>query len=162
MQNTQFRLDGIHPLLGRTADVTTSTASSTTSASTTPATPSPAATPPTTATATPAADSPTATDSPAAAAAPTPKSAKSPRSRSGDTAQKINQIIDAMIHWNSSQLDNQSRLRVSIPPVKALASAIGANYQATIQQVFKERESELNELYARFMLGSRHNATVPH
>ena len=103
-----------------------------------------------------------AADSPTAAATPTPKPTKSPRSRSGDTAQKVNQIVDAMISWNSSQPDNQRRLRISIPPVKALASTIGANYQATIQHVLQERESELNELHSRLMLGFRHNASVPH
>ena len=67
-----------------------------------------------------------------------------------------------MIHWNSNQQDNQRCLRISIPPVKALASALGANYQATIQQVLKDRESELNEFHSRLMLGFRHNVSVPH
>ena len=66
-----------------------------------------------------------------------------------------------MIRWNSSQQDPQRLIRISIPPVKALASALGANYQPTIQQVLKEREDELNQLHARLMLGFRHNATVP-
>ncbi len=66
-----------------------------------------------------------------------------------------------MIRWNSAQQDSQHIIRISIPPVKALASALGANYQLTIQQVLKERENDLNELHARLMLGFRHNATVP-
>lgn len=141
MQNTQSRLDGIHQLLGRTPDTTTSPTPADTSS------PAAAATPTTTA-ATPAADSLTTT-----AAVLAPKPVKSPHPRRGDTALKIHQIVDAMIRWNSSQQDNQHRLRISIPPVKALASAIGANYQPTIQQVFQERESELNELHSRLMLG---------
>jgi len=79
-----------------------------------------------------------------------------------DATCKLIQSIDAYDLLNSTQQDNQRLFRLSIPPVKALASAIGANYQATIQQVLKERESELNELHARLMLGFRHNATVPH
>ncbi len=66
-----------------------------------------------------------------------------------------------MIRWNSSQQDHQCLIRISIPPVKALAFALGANYQPTIQQVLKEREDELNQLHSRLMLGFRHNATVP-
>ena len=67
-----------------------------------------------------------------------------------------------MIRWNSSQQDHQHLIRISIPPVKALASALRANYQPIIQHVLKQREDELNELHARLMLGFRHNATVPH
>ena len=66
-----------------------------------------------------------------------------------------------MIRWNSSQQDPQRLIRISIPPVKALASALGANYQPTIQQVLKDRENELNQLHSRLMLCFRHNATVP-
>lgn len=104
---------------------------------------------------------PATAETPATTSSPSPKPAKHSRPHQGETAQKIHQIVDAMIRWNSSQQDNQRLLRISIPPVKALASALGANYQPTIQQVLKEREDELNELHARLMLGFRHNATVP-
>jgi Telomere resolvase len=78
----------------------------------------------------------------------------------GDTLQKIHQIIDAMIAWNTSQELSMNQLRISIPMIKVLANAIGANYQPAIQQVLKERELELDELHNRLMLGTRHNATV--
>jgi hypothetical protein len=87
-----------------------------------------------------------------------PKSDASPKK--GDTLQKIHQIIDAMITWNTSQELSMNQLRISIPMIKVLANAIGANYQPAIQQAMQEREQELDELHNRLMLGTRHNATV--
>jgi ABC-type transporter Mla subunit MlaD len=80
--------------------------------------------------------------------------------RKNDTLQKIHQIIDAMIAWNTSQELSMNQLRISIPMIKVLANVIGANYQPAIQQAMQEREQELDELHNRFMLGTRHNATV--
>lgn len=37
---------------------------------------------------------------------------------------------------------------------------MGANYQPAIQQVIKEREPELEEHHRRFLIGTRHNATI--
>lgn len=146
LQTTQSRLDSIYQLLEHSADATAPTpTASPTPVSTTLATSSPP--PPSTA------ETPTTLSL-------APKPAKPSRSPT-ETAQKINQIVDAMIRWNSSQQDHKRLIRISIPPVKALASALGANYQPTIQQVLKEREDELNQLHARLMLGFRHNATVP-
>lgn len=88
-----------------------------------------------------------------------PKPEVTRRNRS-ETTDKINQIVDALIAWNTGQEHMDTQLRISIPTVKGLASAMGANYQSAIQQVLKERQSELDELHSRFMLGTRHNATV--
>jgi hypothetical protein len=82
------------------------------------------------------------------------------RRNQGETTEKIHQIIDAIIAWNTSQDDSLLMLRISIPPIKAIASAMGANYQPIIQQVLKERQQELDELHRRLMLGTRHNASV--
>lgn len=87
-----------------------------------------------------------------------PKPDASPKK--SDTLQKIHQIIDAMIAWNTSQKLSMNQLRISIPMIKVLANAIGANYQPAIQQAIQEREQELDELHNRLMLGTRHNATV--
>jgi hypothetical protein len=51
-------------------------------------------------------------------------------------------------------------LRISIPTIKGLASALGANYQRAIQEVLKERADELDEHHSRLMIGTRHNAGV--
>lgn len=68
--------------------------------------------------------------------------------------------IDALISWNNSQSTSETQLRISIPTIKALASAFGANYQPAIQNVLKDRENELDQLHTRFLLGSRYNVTV--
>ncbi|WP_448598301.1 protelomerase family protein [Thermoleptolyngbya sp.] len=81
------------------------------------------------------------------------------RSR-GETDEKLGQIVDALIAWNTAQESPDSQLRISIPTVKALATLMGANYQPAIQQVLKERAGELEELHQRLMLGTRHNAGV--
>lgn len=52
------------------------------------------------------------------------------------------------------------QLRISIPTIKGLASAMGANYQPAIQEVLKERSEELEEHHSRLMIGTRHNAGV--
>lgn len=76
------------------------------------------------------------------------------------TTQKIHQAVDAVVSWNTAQDDGDRQLRISIPTIKGLASAMGANYQPAIQEVLKDREGELEELHRRLMLGSRHNASV--
>ncbi|MFQ3636743.1 MAG: hypothetical protein SNJ57_13020, partial [Cyanobacteriota bacterium] len=77
-----------------------------------------------------------------------------------ETDAKLNQIIDALISWNTSQENPDSQLRISIPAIKGLASAMGASYQPAIQKVLQERAQELEELHSRLMLGTRHNAGV--
>jgi hypothetical protein len=82
------------------------------------------------------------------------------RRNRGETIQKLNQIIDALVSWNTSQEDSDTQLRISIPTMKGLASAMGADYQPAIQEVLKERNAELEEHHSRLLIGTRHNATV--
>lgn len=51
-------------------------------------------------------------------------------------------------------------IRISIPPIKAIASVMGANYQPVIQQVLKDRAAELDKHHSDLLLGVRHNAGV--
>ncbi len=89
-----------------------------------------------------------------------PKPVAQTRRNRGETEEKLNQIIDALISWNTSQDDSDTQLRISIPTIKGLASALGANYQRAIQVVLKERAAELDEHHSRLMIGTRHNAGV--
>lgn len=89
-----------------------------------------------------------------------PKSEAQTRRNRGETEEKLNQIIDALISWNTSQDDSDTQLRISIPTIKGLASAMGANYQRAIQEVLKERADELDEHHSRLLIGTRHNAGV--
>lgn len=104
----------------------------------------------------------TTTVQPIAPQAQTEPAATPKRSRAGaqETAAKINEIIDAMIRWNTGTGDIDQMIRISIPPIKAIASAIGANYQPVIQQVLKERAEELDKHHSDLLLGVRHNAGV--
>jgi hypothetical protein len=95
-----------------------------------------------------------------AAATAVEQPSRTARRSRGDTDEKLGQIVDALISWNTSQESSDSQLRISIPTVKALATLMGANYQPAIQQVLKERAGELEELHQRLMLGTRHNAAV--
>jgi hypothetical protein len=89
-----------------------------------------------------------------------PKPEAQTRRNRGETEEKLNHIIDALISWNTSQEDSDTQLRISIPTIKGLASALGANYQRAIQEVLKERAGELDEHHSRLMIGTRHNAGV--
>lgn len=89
-----------------------------------------------------------------------PKLEAQTRRNRGETEEKLNQIIDALMSWNTSQEDSETQLRISIPTIKGLASAMGANYQRAIQDVLKERAEELDEHHSRLMIGTRHNAGV--
>lgn len=82
------------------------------------------------------------------------------RRNRGETDEKLNQIIDALIAWNTSQESSDSQMRISIPTIKGLASAMGANYQKAIQNILKDRENELEEHHSRLLIGIRHNAGV--
>lgn len=113
----------------------------------------------TTHTATPApAYAATASDQPT----PTPRpKTQLPASRSrGGAEAKINDIIDGLIRWNTAQEDPDTRLRISIPVIKAIGSAVGATYQPAIQQVLKHRAAELQQHHSDLLIGSRHNAQV--
>jgi len=76
------------------------------------------------------------------------------------THDKINLIIDALITWNTTQQSSQLRLRISYPPIKSIASAMGASYQAVIQDVLKQRSQEIDQLHSQLALGIRHNVSV--
>lgn len=89
-----------------------------------------------------------------------PKAEAATRRNRTETTEKINQIIDGLMSWNTSQEDSDTQLRISIPTIKGLASAMGANYQPAIQEVLKERAAELDEHHSRLMIGTRHNAGV--
>lgn len=89
-----------------------------------------------------------------------PKAEAPTRRNRGETDEKLNQIIDALIAWNTSQESSDSQLRISIPTIKGLGSAMGANYQKAIQEILKERGNELEEHHSRLLIGTRHNAGV--
>lgn len=89
-----------------------------------------------------------------------PKTEPPTRRNRGETDEKLNQIIDALVAWNTSQESSDTQLRVSIPTIKGLASAMGANYQKAIQDILKDRRNELEEHHSRLLIGTRHNAGV--
>jgi Telomere resolvase len=89
-----------------------------------------------------------------------PKTEAPTRRNRGETDEKLNQIIDALISWNTSQESSDTQMRISIPTIKGLASAMGANYQKAIQEILKERGNELEEHHNRLLIGMRHNAGV--
>jgi len=89
-----------------------------------------------------------------------PKAEASTRRNRGETDEKLNQIIDALISWNTSQESSDTQMRISIPTIKGLGSAMGANYQKAIQEILKERGNELEEHHSRLLIGTRHNAGV--
>lgn len=82
------------------------------------------------------------------------------RRNRGETHEKLNQIVDAIMAWNTSQESSDTQLRISIPTIKGLASTMGANYQKAIQDVLRERGNELDEHHRRLLIGTRHNAGV--
>ncbi|NJR57524.1 MAG: hypothetical protein HC769_00880 [Cyanobacteria bacterium CRU_2_1] len=81
------------------------------------------------------------------------------RRNRGETITALHQIIDAIIAWNTTH-EPEEQLRISIPTIKGLAGAMGASYQPAIQEVLKERASELEEHHSRLLIGTRHNASV--
>ncbi|MBD2089072.1 hypothetical protein H6F67_04280 [Microcoleus sp. FACHB-1515] len=97
----------------------------------------------------------------------TPRQAKPPKAETessrarGDKAEIIDQIIEAMISYNTSQERTDQMLRISFPAIKGIASAMGASYQATIQEGMKAKAQRLDDLHDQLKLGGRHNATVP-
>jgi polyhydroxyalkanoate synthesis regulator phasin len=144
LQETRSRLGGIQKFLGessQSASPNNATVAHTSAASNTvAATPVP---PPT----------------PTQPTAPKPETPVVRRNRA-ETTEKLNQIIDALVSWNTSQEASDTQLRISIPTIKGLASALGANYQPAIQELLKERAGELEEHHSRLLIGTRHNAGV--
>jgi Telomere resolvase len=148
LQNTQSRLEGIQKFLGNGSTPAASTLTTTThSQLQQPTTPVETFT------------APIATSAPSRTKESQAETSTVRRNR-GETDEKLNQIIDAIIAWNTSQESSDSQMRISIPTIKGLASAMGANYQKAIQDILKERGNELDEHHSRLLIGTRHNAGV--
>jgi hypothetical protein len=81
------------------------------------------------------------------------------RSRTEST-DKIADVIDAILKWNTAQERSDLRLRISFPSVKSLALLMGAGYQPAIKEVMEAKANEVDELHERYMIGSRHNRSV--
>lgn len=79
---------------------------------------------------------------------------------SGGSLSKVDAVIDALLAWNTAQSDPQQQIRISVPIIKALGSLIGATYQPAIQEAMRLRASEIDEIHARFLIGSRHNRSI--
>lgn len=154
LHQTRSQLHGIQKLLGMGANGTAVTQSTEALSPTAPQSPVQPATQPQT-----APDTALAISTPPALLREPKPEAQIRRNRS-ETDEKLSQIIDALISWNTSQENSDTQLRISIPTIKGLASAIGANYQRAIQDVLKQREVELIEHHSRLLIGTRHNAAV--
>jgi TolA-binding protein len=81
------------------------------------------------------------------------------RSRTEST-DKIADVIDAILKWNTAQERSDLRLRISFPSVKSLALLMGAGYQPAIKEVMEAKANEVDEIHERYMIGSRHNRSV--
>jgi TolA-binding protein len=134
LEQTQAQLTGIQQLLGGGAQ--------------------PVAAPPQAKTPPAAAPAPTAV-----AQAPKEETTTKKRSRSEST-DKIADVIDAIIRWNTAQERSDLRLRISFPSVKSLALLMGAGYQPAIKEVMEDKANEVDEIHERYMIGSRHNRSV--
>lgn len=77
-----------------------------------------------------------------------------------DSTDKIADVIDAIIKWNTAQERSDLRLRISFPSVRSLAVLVGASYLPAIKDVMQQKQSEINEIHERYMIGSRHNRSV--
>ena len=89
------------------------------------------------------------------------KSPVQPRPIRGDAPDNINRIIDAFIAYNNAQFHSDRQLRIAVNPIKSIGKALNATYQPAILSVLKARHDELETLHHRWLLGVRHNATVP-
>jgi len=85
---------------------------------------------------------------------------RQPKAPKAQTAEKINSIIDEFIQWNSAQADGQTRLRISIPVIRPLASLLKASNQEAIQTVLRQRQQEVQGHHDQFGITPRHNASV--
>lgn len=77
-----------------------------------------------------------------------------------DSTEKIADVIDAIIKWNTAQERSEQRLRISFPSVRSLAVLVGASYLPAIKEVMEDKEAEINEVHERYMISSRHNRSV--
>ncbi|MGP1386577.1 MAG: protelomerase family protein [Thainema sp.] len=77
-----------------------------------------------------------------------------------DSTEKIADVIDAIIKWNTAQERSEQRLRISFPSVRSLAVLVGASYLPAIREVMKDKEAEIDQIHERYTIGSRHNRSV--
>lgn len=77
-----------------------------------------------------------------------------------DSTDKIADIIDAIIQWNTAQERSEQRLRISFPSIRSLAVLVGASYLPAIKEVIAQKEAEIDEIHQRYLIGSRHNRSV--
>lgn len=93
--------------------------------------------------------------------AKTPKTETvSRQSGQADSTDKVADVIDAIIKWNTAQERSDLRLRISFPSIRSLAVLVGASYLPAIKEVIAEKEAEIEEIHERYMIGSRHNRSV--
>jgi len=93
--------------------------------------------------------------------AKTPKTETVSRhSGQADSTDKVADVIDAIIKWNTAQERSDLRLRISFPSIRSLAVLVGASYLPAIKEVIAEKEAEIEEIHERYMIGSRHNRSV--
>jgi len=97
----------------------------------------------------------------ASQSATTPKTESVSRhSDRADSTDKVADVIDAIIKWNTAQERSDLRLRISFPSIRSLAVLVGASYLPAIKEVIAEKEAEIEEIHERYMIGSRHNRSV--
>ncbi len=113
-----------------------------------------------------------ATEKPVSKSAPTEESASSQaattpktetvsrHSGQADSTDKVADVIDAIIKWNTAQERSDLRLRISFPSIRSLAVLVGASYLPAIKEAIAEKEAEIEEIHERYMIGSRHNRSV--
>ncbi|WP_225852752.1 hypothetical protein, partial [Haemophilus parainfluenzae] len=66
-----------------------------------------------------------------------------------DSTDKIADVIDAIIKWNTAQERSDLRLRISFPSIRSLAVLVGASYLPAIKEVIAEKEAEIEEIHER-------------
>jgi cell division protein FtsB len=105
---------------------------------------------------------PADTEQPVKSPAATPPKTEpvSRHSDRADSTDKIADVIDAIIKWNTAQERSDLRLRISFPSIRSLAVLVGASYLPAIKEVIAEKEAEIEEIHERYMIGSRHNRSV--
>jgi hypothetical protein len=137
------QLEGIYKVLGQPVPSSNGAAGA---ATTTPvSTPAPA---------------PTATAAPTVATTETSSESTTRQRDRSDSKTRVEAIVQDIINWNTAQLSNDTRLRISVSIIKALGSLVGATYQPVIIEVLNEQETAIDEVHLRFMIGVRHNVSV--
>ncbi|MDJ0705700.1 MAG: protelomerase family protein [Leptolyngbyaceae cyanobacterium MO_188.B28] len=78
--------------------------------------------------------------------------------RSKDTEAKVNTIINAIFRYNNTPgLAHGEKWAISFPVIKELGKPIGATYQKAIQQVFQDRQAEIDAHHQQHGLSKYHN-----